>query len=290
MGNERVPLHQQFWNTPILDQTSNHTPTTTKFDTLRSLSKPTGLPANGQRSGHKYWDVNDRVSTTKVFVEETLKLGHRVSAKFQSNCYDIGKMSCQFGSIYSLVDLPLTKKSPYTIPHDDTTIFPNISATLWESKYGVLENPPLFSRWFFPSKPSVFGDFPVPSLITRGYIPLKSIKPLSFLIIIFLWWLIYSHDIQTYSRDFPFSSTSRAYLVLLSAGSFAQIPRHGPRGVAASWAGSPRDEKSATRWSLKGLIDWKKESQIYESSRYTDLIQKTKAIRMLKTRKDEKML
>ena len=93
MGNERVPLHQQFWNTPILDHTSNHTPTTTKFDTLRSLSKPTGLPANGQRSGHgiKYWDVNDRVSTTKVFVEETLKLGHRVSAKLQSNCYDIGK-------------------------------------------------------------------------------------------------------------------------------------------------------------------------------------------------------
>ena len=127
MGNERVPLHQQFWNTPILDQTSNHTPTTTKFDTLRSLSKPTGLPANGQRSGHKYWDVNDRVSTTKVFVEETLKLGHRVSAKFQSNCYDIGKMSCQFGSIYSLVDLPLTKKSPSTIPHDDTTIFFQIS-------------------------------------------------------------------------------------------------------------------------------------------------------------------
>ena len=290
MGNERVPLHQQFWNAPILDHTSNHTPTT-KFDTLRSrpktemylgLSKPTGLPANGQRSGHgiKYWDVNDRVSTTKVFVEETLKLGHRVSAKFQSNCYDIGKMSCQFGSIYSLVDLPLTKKSPYTIPHDDTTIFPTISATLWESKYGVLENPPLFSRCFFPSKPWVFGDFPVPSLITRGYIALKSIKPLSSLIIS-LWWLIYSNDIQTYSRDFPFSSTRRAYLVLLSAGSFAQIPRHGPRRVAASWPGSPRDERSATRWSLKGLIDWKNRvTNLWIKSIHWFDCKKTKAIRM----------
>lgn len=174
MGNERVTLHQQFWNAPILDHTSNHTPTTTKFDTLRSrpktemylgLSKPTGLPANGQRSGHgiKYWDVNDRVSTTKVFVEETLKLGHRVSAKFQSNCYDIGKMSCQFGSIYSLVDLPLTKKSPYTIPHDDTTIFPTISATLWESKYGVLwraGKSATFFSMFFPFKTVSFWGFP----------------------------------------------------------------------------------------------------------------------------------
>ena len=162
-----------------------------------------------------------------------------------------------------------------TPPFFQISVLPsgNQNMACWKIRHFFLDDFSLQNLQFF-------GDFPVPSLITRGYIPLKSIKPLSFLIIIFLWWLIYSHGIQTYSRDFPFSSTSRAYLVLLSAGSFAQIPGHGPRGVAASWAGSPRDERSATRWSLKGLIDWKKRvtNLWIKSIHWFD--QKTKAIRM----------